>query len=77
MKFTKIKRGTETAVSKRPSCDIPECSGKAFADAATDYFDGSWGYVCRPHFNQFGCKLGLGQGQRLVVCNPPFSGEEE
>ena len=28
---------------------------------------GGWANVCQAHFNQYGCKLGLGYGQKLKV----------
>ena len=58
-------------VDSLPGCAVPECSRRAFADASVPVFDGEWAYVCKGHFNQYGCKLGSDKGQKLVV-NPPF-----
>lgn len=44
-----------------PPCDV--CGETAYADAKSA--NGPWGYVCKAHFDQFGCKLGLGLGQEL------------
>lgn len=72
-----MMKGTETPVSSLPNCDIPECSRRAYADAAIPAYGSSWGYVCKGHFHNLGCKLGLGKGQKLVVTNPPFESLEK
>jgi hypothetical protein len=38
----------------------------AYADARIPAA-GSWGYVCKEHFDSYGCQLGTGKGQRLVL----------
>ncbi|MGA7050818.1 MAG: hypothetical protein WBZ37_06005 [Mycobacterium sp.] len=58
----------QVAMSEIPNCDV--CAGegkseKAYADAKLSI--GPWGYVCREHFAQYGCSLGLGRGQELVI----------
>lgn len=61
---------TETTVVAIPSCDVCSEGGrkvKAYADARTPY---GWAYVCKRHFDYFGCTLGLGKGQRLVIAPP-------
>lgn len=55
-------------VSVIPDCDICASNGiktPAYADAKLNGV-GPWGYVCLPHFNQYGCRLGTGHGQKLV-----------
>jgi hypothetical protein len=37
----------------------------AYADAKLSV--GPWGYVCKEHFGQYGCSLGLGRGQELIL----------
>ncbi|MAH51336.1 hypothetical protein CMI37_36305 [Candidatus Pacearchaeota archaeon] len=68
------KKGTEVAVSSLPNCQIPECERRAFADAAIPRYGGTWGYVCKSHFNHLDCKLGPGRGQKLIITNPPCFG---
>ena len=46
-----------------PNCDL--CSSVALYDA--QLVGGAWGYVCQPCFDEYGCALGLGLGQRLVL----------
>ena len=72
-----MMKGTETPVSSLPNCDIPECSRRAYADAAIPAYGSSWGYVCKGHFHNMGCKLGPHSGQKLVVTNPPFESLEK
>jgi len=66
------KPHTETVVNHIPACDI--CQGaqqdtKAYADARIPA-NGSWAYLCAYHFDHFGCELGLGKGQKLILDNP-------
>ncbi len=58
-----------------PDCDICKANGRslsvtvsvpAYADARIPSM-GSWAYLCRKHFGIYGCKLGTGQGQELVL----------
>lgn len=55
-------------VSEFPICDVPGCEEPAEYDAKTRR--GPWGYFCQTHFDQFGCRLGLGMGQKLVLESP-------
>ena len=55
-------------VSELPSCDMCRMEGKdepAEYDARTR--NGQWGNLCQDHFDQQGCRLGLGFGQKLIV----------
>ena len=52
-------------VDELPGCDMPGCDEPAEYDAATR--SGRWGNLCQTHFDQEGCRLGLGMGQKLVV----------
>ena len=63
---------TKTVVSTIPNCDLcPNVSdsghlkNKAVYDAKTCY--GPWAYVCKTHFVECGCLVGLGKGQKLVL----------
>lgn len=59
---------TSTVVAKIPNCDVCRQSGKetpAYADAKLNI--GPWAYVCRAHFDGYGCSLGLGRGQELKL----------
>lgn len=66
-----------TFVATIPPCDLEhDVDTPAYADALLG-FVGSWAYVCRRHFDAYGCKLGLGLGQVLVlhpcaVCGVPI-----
>jgi hypothetical protein len=63
--------GTSVVVRELPNCDICGIAGKsvpAYADAYLPTWS-TWGNVCKPHFNENGCKLGTGAGQELVF-NP-------
>jgi hypothetical protein len=59
---------TSTVVSTLPACDIDASHGPAYADAHVPG-GSSWGYVCEPCFDRYGCQLGLGRGQRLVLAS--------
>ena len=50
-------------VEALPNCDL--CSSIALYDA--QLVSGVWGYVCQSCFDEYGCALGLGLGQRLVL----------
>lgn len=43
-------------------CDF--CKKEAVYDVRLPLY-GSWGNVCETHFIDFGCTLGLGNGQKL------------
>ena len=56
--------GDTTTVTKRPQCDF--CTRGATVDGKTRL--GPWGYMCDPHWNDFGVgRFGTGYGQRLIV----------
>lgn len=57
------KASTEAVVEGYPKCNF--CPGTAGFDAKTTY--GPWAYMCSDCFAQFGIKLGLGFGQKLVL----------
>lgn len=60
---------TQVKVAEIGQCDL--CfheEGKvvpAYADAKLSI--GPWAYVCREHFKIYGCSLGTGRGQELVL----------
>ena len=58
----------EAVVYEQKFCDICAMCGKqkkALYDAKCD--NGGWGFLCQKHFEFYGCSLGLGKGQKLVV----------
>jgi len=57
-----------TTVSAYPLCDLcpPHQPKEARFDGKTK-FNGSWGYMCKQHFKDFGVGLGLGKGQELLL----------
>lgn len=55
--------GTKTYVDSLPTCDF--CGRKAEYDAQTP--TGQWANLCPRCFTGFGCSLGTGRGQKLVV----------
>ena len=67
-----------TKVSSLPNCDLG-CKRRdgapkpAYADASIATLNGSWGYVCKDCFKRFGCHLGLGLGQKLILITDPPS----
>jgi hypothetical protein len=59
---------TKARVEEIPNCQLPHHEGHsqpAYADARIPGV--GWGYVCRAHFEQMGCSLGMGKGQELVL----------
>ena len=56
---------TEAKVPVIPECDLCDDKHPAYADAKIP--GGSWANMCKPMFNQLGCKLGLGHGQKYVL----------
>ena len=46
-----------------PDCDM--CKKPAAYDARIPNV--CWAYVCEDHFKKYGCKLGVGSGQALIV----------
>lgn len=59
----------QAKVAALPNCDVCRMGQKAtvaYADAAVPA-TGSWGYLCREHFDLYGCQLGTGRGQELIV----------
>jgi hypothetical protein len=63
------QKHTTVKVSVIPDCNIcrqeEAKTVKAYADAKLDI--GPWAYVCKRHFDEHGCALGLGRGQELVL----------
>lgn len=55
--------GIQAVVSKLPVCDI-HGSHDALYDANLGR---GWGNVCQLSFDQYGCTVGVGHGQRLVT----------
>jgi hypothetical protein len=66
---------TSVEVARIPPCDIDATHGDAYADAQVPG-GSSWGYVCRACFDERGCALGLGRGQRLELRVPRETREE-
>jgi hypothetical protein len=62
------KDHTKTTVAQIPRCDLPHPDETilAYADARLPRI-GSWAYVCKGHFVEHGCELGLGKGQELIA----------
>lgn len=59
---------TSVVVRELPNCDlcaVASKTAKAYADAFIPTW-GTWGNVCKPHFDSEGCRLGTGAGQVLV-----------
>ena len=55
-------------VDELPDCDMCKMEGKDPEPAEYDAsVSGRWGYLCQKHFDELGCSLGLGMGQKLVV----------
>lgn len=68
-------------VTHIPDCDMCTDEGisitPAFADALLPKW-GSWAYVCIRHYLLYGCTLGLGYGQELILIgDTPTEGETE
>ena len=64
-----MKDYTQVTMKFIPPCDLPhhnEPKPQAYADCAIAYHGNSWAYVCKPHFDDHGCSLGLGFGQELI-----------
>ena len=59
-------------MNENPPCDFcrfqntPQNLNVQMYDVKTLY---GWGYACQSHFDRFGCTLGLGKGQRIVVAS--------
>jgi len=63
------KDHTEVAVTTIPNCNICTMAGDttpAYADVMIPKY-GSWGDLCEKHFFEYGCGLGLGIGQKLIL----------
>jgi hypothetical protein len=63
------KDPTKALVARLPDCDICTQNGKqvpAYADAKLGA-GMPWANTCRDHFRVYGCQLGLGKGQELIV----------
>lgn len=64
-----VKKGEQVVVTTIPTCDLPHDETiLAYADARmlSGPHAGQWAYICKGHFVEFGCKLGVGFGQELV-----------
>lgn len=57
---------TATEVTSIPPCDLHDDGTAAYADARLPAY-GSWGNLCKAHFDTHRCTLGLGNGQRFVL----------
>lgn len=51
-------------MAARPQCDI--CGKPAHYDARLPG-RGTWAYLCERHFVMYGCRLGTGHGQQILV----------
>ena len=65
-----LRKGYEVEVGSLPKCDV--CGSKGVAktaeyDASVPAFNGTWANLCGPCFSKFGCRLGIGAGQHLVL----------
>jgi hypothetical protein len=69
--MTKPAPHTRTKVARIPTCDLPHPDETilAYADArmVKGPAAGSWAYLCKGHFVEYGCSLGVGCGQELVL----------
>ena len=65
--FGVIEPTNTVTVDELPDCNF--CTGTNPTPAKYDarIHGGSWGYVCQTHFMAFGCELGTGKGQMLVI----------
>lgn len=69
----KKKESTMTAMAAStnaatvPNCDVCIRPTPAYADARLSPIGSAWGYVCKKHFDLYGCTLGTGHGQLLDV----------
>jgi hypothetical protein len=60
--------GTEVIVAALPFCDTHPLDAEpvlAAYDGKTKL--GPWGYMCEECFPKFGCGLGTGRGQKLIL----------
>ena len=57
---------TRVIVSTIPPCDLNPDHGPAYADAKIPPA-GPWGNLCRACFHAYGCELGTGAGQILIL----------
>jgi len=70
-KENRMSTHTSVTVSVIPPCDVNPDHGAAYADAKILRPEpGPWGNFCRPCFDSFGCQLGLGFGQELIIREP-------
>jgi hypothetical protein len=67
------KQGTEANYygTKLPSCDVHRLEHAELVEASYDarLKFGSWAYVCEDCFTNYGVRLGVGFGQKLVLKN--------
>ncbi len=55
-------------VKKIPDCQMCNDGTPAMYDAKVPYR--GWAYLCKKHFRDCHCQLGMGKGQRLEVIDP-------
>lgn len=60
-------------VTELPDCDFCRMDGKTEpAEYDARVRGGGWGNLCQHHFDMYGCSLGTGRGQKLVLeCPEP------
>jgi len=57
-----MRNHTKVLVSEKPKCDF--CNKAAEYDFKMQI--GTWAHGCEKHFKEFGIKLCLGYGQKLI-----------
>jgi len=56
---------TYVVMATIPNCDFSRAHGRAYADAYIP--GGGWANVCEACFRDYGCRLGTGAGQELLL----------
>lgn len=67
-------------VDSIPLCSLPTAHQIRPVDAEYDALIpalGVWGYICQAHFEWYGCSLGTGKGQRLVLGEEPERSDDD
>jgi len=66
-------------VDQLPDCDICKMEGKTEpAEYDAKIPGGSWTNLCQQDFDKYGCSLGTGRGQKLVLeCPEPQSRKDK
>lgn len=59
------KYGFKVDVPCLPTCQV--CANGKLARFDARLTTGVWANVCTDHFQMYGCGLGVGKGQRLIV----------